>query len=125
MIGITLAVLLGASDVEHGWQNYAAAYRTVMEANRPLVVLVSAQWCGPCQLLKHTVLPDPRIRKLLKECACAIVDVDEQPRLARKLGGSGGVPLLVVYRKTKKGWKRRELRGYQSVESLQRFIGTD
>ena len=122
MIAIALAALLGAGESGEGWQAYTPAYHEVMEAGRPLLVLVSADWCGPCQRLKASVLPDPRIRKLLEGYVCARVDVDEQPGLADKLGGDGGVPLLVLFRKTDNGWRKQELRGYQSVEELASFI---
>jgi thiol:disulfide interchange protein len=117
-----LAFLLEASKVGQGWQDYAAAYEEMQRTGRPMVVLVTAQWCPPCQLLKHNVLPDPRITHVLKGFACALVDVDAEPKLAQKLGGGQGVPFIAVYAPDEDGYQRRTIRGYQSVEALTRFL---
>ena len=122
MIGITLVVLLEASKLTHGWQDYDAAYREMERTGRPMVVLVTAEWCGPCQQLKSNVLPDPRIKNLLRDYTCTMVDLDRESRLAQKLGGSQGVPFLVVYVPDGDGWKRRTVRGYQSVDALAQFL---
>jgi thiol:disulfide interchange protein len=125
MVGITLAVLLEASKITHGWQDYTAAYREMERTGRPMVVLVTAEWCAPCQQLKHDVLPNPQIKDLLENFSCAMVDLDADPSLAQKLSGAAGVPFMAVYVPDGDGWQRRTIRGYQSVESLARFIQGD
>lgn len=125
MIGITLAVLLEASKIGLGWQDYATAYRLMQHTGRPMVVVVTAQWCPPCQQMKRNVFPDPRIKDLLWGYTRAIVDVDKDPSLAQKLAGSGGIPFVAVYVPDGDGWNRRTIRGYQSVESLAGFLQED
>lgn len=43
-----------------------------------MVVVLSAKWCGPCQRLK------PHYSKLGRLGTVAVIDVDEEPALARK-----------------------------------------
>lgn len=125
MVGIMLVVLLEASKISHGWQDYDAAYWEMERTGRPMVVLVTAEWCGPCRQLKSNVLPDPQIKGLLRDYTCAMVDLDQEPSLAQQLGGSEGVPFMAVYVPDGDGWKRRTLRGYQSVDSLAQFLRGD
>jgi len=86
------------------------------------MVMVSAKWCGPCQKMKKTVLPECKRRGLLKRVSFAVVDVDRQGKLAKKLTGGGPIPQLVMYRRSTKGWKRQKLVGGQSVESVEKFV---
>ena len=125
MVGITLLVLLETSKISHGWQYYTAAYREMERTGRPMVVLVTAEWCGPCRQLESNVLPDPQIKGLLSDYACTMVDLDHEPSLAQKLGGGEGVPFMAVYVPDGDGWKRRTIRGYQSVEALAQFLQGD
>lgn len=122
MIGITLAILLEASTIGQGWQDYAAAYDEVQRTGRPMIVLVTAEWCPACQQLKHNVLPDPRIQNLLTDYTCALVDMDREPALAQKLGGDQGIPVIAVYVPDEDGWKHRSVRGYQSVDALTQLL---
>ena len=122
MTSLTLAALLGVTSLSHGWYEYTVAYDTAVRNDRELLVLISADWCGACRKLKQQVLPDPRLKPLLARYLCTVVDVDRQPELARALGGKGGIPLLIAYSKTPRGWVRREMRGYQSVKKLTKFL---
>ena len=56
------------------------------------VVLVSAQWCGPCQRMKKTVIPQIEKRGLFDQVTFAAVNVDRERTLARKLIGNGAGP---------------------------------
>jgi thioredoxin-like negative regulator of GroEL len=109
---------LGAADGD----TYAAAHQTTMETGKPMVVMVSTEWCAPCQMMKRTVIPEVRQRGLLRKVAFAIVNPDRDRELAERLTGGGPVPQLVMYRKTATGWKRRKLIGGQSVETVEQFI---
>lgn len=70
---------------------YAQAYEATVTTQQPLIVMVGASWCGPCH----------RLRAILsaQEKPWAYVDVDKEPKLARRLlRGSGAVPQLWVWR---------------------------
>lgn len=46
------------------------------DANRPLMVHLSAEWCEPCKLMKVELYPRPEIRPLLARFIRVEVDVD-------------------------------------------------
>jgi thiol-disulfide isomerase/thioredoxin len=101
---------------------YAEAHHETTETGRPLVVMVTTDWCGPCQTMKRNILPKLRERGLFKKVAFAQVNADRESRLAKELTGGGPVPQLVMYRRTKNGWLRRKLIGGQNLETVEKFI---
>ena len=109
--------LLGADN-----HAYATALKQTVETGKPLLVMVSTQWCGPCQQMKQKTLPRLAERGVLGRVAFAIVDADQEAELAQKITGGGPVPQLVLYRKTPEGWMRRKLIGSQSAEVVEKFI---
>lgn len=116
------SIMATAADATAAADDYADAHRTTMETGKPLVVMVSTEWCAPCQQMKRTVIPQVRQRGLLRKVAFAIVNPDRDHDLAEKLTGGGPVPQLVMYRRTLAGWRRKILVGGQSVESVEKFI---
>jgi len=103
-------------------ETYAEAHRTTTETGKPMVVMVSTDWCPPCQIMKKTVLPRVRERGLLRKVAFAMVNPDRDGELAEKLTGGGPIPQLVMFRRTADGWIRKKLIGGQSVETVEEFI---
>lgn len=118
----TAILLTGAeaSTVEH--DTYNEAHRAVEKTGKPMVVMVGADWCQPCQTMKKTILPQVREHGVLKKVAFAIVNFDRDRELARKITGGGPIPQLVMFRKTKNGWASKKLVGSQSVEAVEQFI---
>jgi thiol-disulfide isomerase/thioredoxin len=111
-----------ASPTTDSNENYADARREIAENGTPMIVMVSTDWCGPCQAMKRNVLPKLRERGLFKRVAFAQVNADRDSQLAKELTGGGPVPQLVMYRKTDRGWIRRKLIGGQTVEKVEEFI---
>jgi thioredoxin-like negative regulator of GroEL len=93
-----------------------------MKSGRPMLVMVSTDWCAPCQVMKKSVIPQVRQRGLLARVAFAVVNPDRDRELAQQLTGGGPVPQLIMFRKTPQGWVRRKLIGGQSVETVEEFI---
>lgn len=116
---VCLPLVFAAGDEDLG---YSEAHRMTLESKKPLLVLVGAQWCGPCKQLKKEVLPQLRQRDAFRKVVFAQVDVDRESQLARQITGGGPVPQVVLYRNTGEGWVRRKLVGVQSVERLEQFI---
>lgn len=122
MLGITAALLLQASIVAADSNSYTVAHRRTVESGEPLVVLVGADWCPACQTMKQSVIPQARQRGLLNGVAFAVVNTDREPTLARQLMRGGSIPQLIMYRKVADGWRRQQLTGAQSIESLGGFL---
>lgn len=120
MTTVFLAIL--AISAAEAPETYEAAHRTTVETGKPMVVMVSTDWCPPCQIMKKTVLPKIRARGLLKRVAFATVNPDNDTQLANQLTGGGPIPQLVMLRKTTKGWLRAKLVGRQNVEAVEKFI---
>lgn len=76
------------------WSSYEDAYALHKENDLPLVVLVSASWCGPCKLLKEAIE-----KEAIGGLNYAYVDVDESPEIVKLLGFTGqfNIPQLRIY----------------------------
>lgn len=77
-------------------------------------VLVSAQWCEPCQKLKKEL----RGAALANGRDIIVLDVDEHPDLAKKINPSGRIPCLVEYVKAGEKWTMRRWSGQKLNEFL-------
>ena len=65
-------------------------------ADQSLVLLIfSAEWCGPCKLLKSKTLSAPEFLQQENPLHIADVDVDASPKMARNFGVEA-VPTLVL-----------------------------
>ncbi len=111
MANLALIAIIQTSILAVPGQNFPEAYRRSLDTGKPLVILVGASWCGPCMVMKNSVLPDVTKAGGLKGVEFAYVDMDRQPKLAARLTRGGAIPQLIRYEKTKKGWKRDLLVG--------------
>jgi thioredoxin-like negative regulator of GroEL len=124
---VQTAILLVGADasadkIKETKETYAEAHQAIVKSDKPMVVMVAADWCQPCQNMKKTILPQVRERGLLKKVAFAVINFDRDRELARKITGGGPIPQLVMFRKTKDGWASKKLIGSQSVETVEHFI---
>lgn len=75
------------------WEkDYTNALAKAKAEKRPLFLMLTATWCGPCKLLEGQTLPDPTIREGLKEFVW--VKAYEDAELNNKYE-AGGYPTLV------------------------------
>ena len=102
--------------------DYKSAYEKAQAGNKPLLVLVTAEWCPPCQKMKKKTIPKLMAKEAFKGFHFATVDLDKEAVLARKLIGSRGVPQLIMYERKNDQWIRRYLRGSQTPEKVEAFI---
>jgi thioredoxin-like negative regulator of GroEL len=103
-------------------ETYSEAHRRTTETGKPMVVMVSTDWCPPCQVMKKSVLPRVREHGLLRKVVFAVVNPDRDRDLAASLTGGGPIPQLVMFRKQGDGWVRKILVGGQNVETVEKFI---
>jgi thioredoxin-like negative regulator of GroEL len=122
MTSLTLTLLLHMSLASGGTDSYAEAHRVTTETGKPMLVMVSAEWCDSCRTMEKTVLPKIEKHGLLQKVSFAVVNFDRERALANKLIGNGPLPQLVMYRKNGNGWLRRKLVGGHSAEAVEKFI---
>ena len=102
--------------------DYATAYHQAQAGNKPLLVLVTAEWCAPCQMLKRTTLHDMMAQHGFKDFHFAMVDVDREPETAAKLTENRPVPQFIIFERNGSTWNRRYSIGYHSMDDLQAFL---
>jgi thiol:disulfide interchange protein len=102
--------------------DYKIAYQNAQNGDKPLLVLVTAKWCPPCQVMKSTTIPTLMAKQAFKDFHYATVDLDAEEALARQLIGNRGVPQLILYEKHNDKWVRRYLRGMQTPETVEAFV---
>lgn len=118
-----LALIVSASSVfAQQPTDYFTAYKKAQEGERPMLVLVTAEWCPPCKVMKSTTIPQLMQRNAFSQFHYATVDLDAEQRLARQLIGDRGVPQLIMFEKHNGEWVRRYLRGIQTPETVEAFV---
>ena len=75
-----------------------------------------ADWCGPCQMMKPTMV---EFEKAHPEIKVTAVNIDEQEELAEKYGVSS-IPCIVVL---KDGEEVERVVGVQSLKKLEKLVG--
>ncbi len=118
---VMIAIASAALGADSG-ETYADAHQTTMKTGKPMLVMVSTEWCPACQVMKRRILPVIRERGLLRRVAFASVNPDHDAQLSQQLIGRGPIPQLVMFRNTPRGWVRRVMVGSQSVENVEQFI---
>ena len=102
--------------------DYTTAYARAQSGDKPLLVLVTAEWCPPCQTMKATTIPELMSKNAFKDFHYATVDLGKEEKLARKLIGTRGVPQFILFEKNNEKWEKRYLRGIQSAQTVEAFM---
>lgn len=102
--------------------DYATAYKNAQAGDKPLLVLVTAKWCPPCQSMKKNTIPRLLKKSAFKGYHYTNVDLDKDSSVARQLIGGRGVPQLILFEKKAGKWTRKFLSGYNSVASVEKFV---
>jgi thioredoxin-like negative regulator of GroEL len=117
LAAVSLACLTTGAD-----STYAEARKTCTETGKPMVVLVGADWCPACKVMKDRVLPQIRQHGVLRRVAFAQVNYDREKELAGQLIAGGPIPQLLVFRREGSAWRLRRLIGGSDVGTVESFI---
>ncbi len=119
---VPVILVLAALTNQSQPTDYKTAYKRSMEGDKPLLVLVTAEWCPPCQRMKKSTIPALIDNDKFRHFNFATVDLDKDRTDARKLIGNGSIPQLIVYEKIAGEWKVRSLKGYKTADSVESFL---
>ena len=104
--------------------DYETAYQRALNGDKPLLVLVTADWCPPCQTMKSTTIPQMIEENRFSGVHFATVDCDKDFKDARNLLGGRKIPQLILFERKDDKWTAKYLQGVQSVASVDAFIGS-
>jgi thioredoxin-like negative regulator of GroEL len=122
VIHAALAALLQTSMIGADPLSYQQAYEENAKTGKPLVVLVGADWCGACRVMKSQTLPQVVGDEVFKHVAFTVIDTDTQGEIARQVTGGGSIPQLVIFHRDGNGWKHERLVGAQSPRAVLQFL---
>lgn len=129
MIHFALAALLqvGAVTAEAATTpaqplSYNEAYAEAERGEKPLVVMIGADWCPACVQMKKNAIPQAAKDDVFKEVAFTVIDTDRHADLARQMMEGGSIPQLLLFRKTADGWQREKLTGGNSASAIVSFL---
>jgi thiol:disulfide interchange protein len=97
--------------------DFAAASAESASTNKPLFIYFTADWCEPCQSLRHTTWADANVEKALSNFIPVKIDVDQHRDLVNQYP-SEGIPHFVIAKSD--GTKLRETVGaYPPTEFIE------
>jgi thioredoxin-like negative regulator of GroEL len=118
----TFAVMLKASMAVSATPTYTEALKTASETGKPLLILVGADWCHYCNIVKKDILPKLEKSGLLDQVVFCYLDYDQDRRLVGKLVKGEIIPEMILFNKTDDGWKANHLIGSYKLDEIERFI---
>jgi thioredoxin-like negative regulator of GroEL len=122
MSGFAMSLVLQTAILTGGAQPYEEAFKSTQENNRPLLVLVGADWCPGCRVMKQSVMPRMVQAGKLQSVNFTEVNSDLNPAVAARLMRGGAIPQLIVFAKTPNGWHREQITGATSEAGVQAMI---
>lgn len=103
---------------------YAQVAARARRVGRPLLVMVSATWCGPCKAFKAAAQKSPEIAQAIKRFVFADFDTDtseDSARVAENLRVES-YPTFIAF--AKNGVEVGRLVGYRDPRSFANWLGT-
>ena len=71
-------IALCSAAVGADGESYADAHQATLKTGKPMLVMVSTEWCPACQFMKRRIMPRIRERGLLSRVSYANVNPDQE-----------------------------------------------
>ncbi|MDI1313527.1 thioredoxin family protein [Prosthecobacter sp.] len=82
LLTLLFSISLHASDFPAGSPKFftsaAGALKEAKENGKPVILVFSASWCGPCQSMKKDVYPSSVVQPLQDKFNWAYLDIDDE-----------------------------------------------
>ena len=78
-------------------------FNELIQSAKPVLVDFYAEWCGPCQKMKPTLLDVAE--RLGDEVKIILVDIDKEQKLSERFRIQS-VPTLIIFKNGKQLWRQ-------------------
>ena len=96
-------------------------YQDVYSTKRPFIVIVGADWCYACQILKRKTVLEVANEGGFKGIGVAYVDYDRDAKLAKQLMKGTSIPQVIRFQRHGNKWSVKRLKGTLNHQTLMKF----